>query len=88
MEVQMDCDEEVVENIIPKVERPDTPASVKNDSYDENEFNPPSPKEADNDGYDAGLTAQVFITSVPLIHHITQSLWLVFSGHIDATGGS
>lgn len=61
MEVQMDCDEEVVENIIPKVERPDTPASTKNYSYDENEFNPASPKETENDGYDAGLSAQVVI---------------------------
>lgn len=61
MEVQMDCDDDVVENIIPKVERPDTPASVKNYSYDEheNDYNPSSPKETDNDGYDAGLSTQV-----------------------------
>lgn len=59
MEVQMDCDEEMVENIIPKVERPDTPASVKNYNYDDPDFNPSSPKETDNDGYDAALSSQV-----------------------------
>lgn len=59
MEVQMDCDEDAVEHIIPKVERPDTPTSVKNYSYDDTDYNPSSPKETDNDGYDAGLSAQV-----------------------------
>lgn len=59
MEVQMDCEEEVVDNIIPKIERPDTPASVKNYNYDDNEYNPSSPKETENDAFDTGISAQV-----------------------------
>lgn len=70
MEVQMDCDEDGVENIIPKVERPDTPASVKNYNYDDNDFNPSSPKETDNDGYDAGLSSQVYIDRCPSARRI------------------
>lgn len=73
MEVQMDCDEEGVEHIIPKVERPDTPVSVKNDSYDENDYNPTSPKENESDAYDTGLSSQVNIFTSTMNQRRTQN---------------
>lgn len=88
MEVQMDCDEEGVEHIIPKVERPDTPVSVKNDSYDENDYNPTSPKENESDAYDTGLSSQVnIVTSMMNARRTQNNLWFFFlcTGDSDAT---
>lgn len=58
MEVSMTCDndESGLMPIQPKIERPDTPASVKNDYYDENDYNPSSPMDESND---PSLSAQV-----------------------------
>lgn len=58
MEVSMTCDndEPTLMPIQPKIERPDTPASVKNDYYDENEYNPSSPMD---ESTDHGLSSQV-----------------------------
>lgn len=58
MEVSMACDndEPNLMPIQPKIERPDTPASVKNDYYDENDYNPSSPMD---DSIDPGLSSQV-----------------------------
>lgn len=58
MEVSMTCDNDEVNlaTIQPKIERPDTPASVKQDYYDDNEFNPHSPMD---DPTDSGLSSQV-----------------------------
>lgn len=60
MEVSMTCDndEPTIMPIQPKIERPDTPASVKNDYYDENDYNPSSPMD---ESTDHGLASQVFI---------------------------
>lgn len=60
MEVSMTCDndEPTIMPIQPKIERPDTPASVKNDYYDENDYNPSSPMD---ESTDHGLSSQVFI---------------------------
>ncbi|XP_055301355.1 protein tramtrack, beta isoform isoform X2 [Sitodiplosis mosellana] len=62
MEVSMTCDndEPTLMPIQPKIERPDTPASVKNDYYDENDYNPSSPMDESSDGH--GLSAQVMLT--------------------------
>lgn len=59
MEVSMTCDndEPTQMPIQPKIERPDTPASVKNDYYDENDYNPSSPMDESTDGH--SLSAQV-----------------------------
>lgn len=52
LEVQMDCEDDLpVHNLVPKLERPDTPPSVKNYAFDD--YNPPSPME------DPGSSSQV-----------------------------
>lgn len=60
MEVSMTCDndEPTLMPIQPKIERPDTPASVKNDYYDENDYNPSSPMD---ESTDHSLSAQVYL---------------------------
>lgn len=56
MEVSMTSDnDEAVTAIQPKIERPDTPASVK-DYYDDNEYNPQSPMD---EATDTSLSTQV-----------------------------
>lgn len=58
MEVSMSCDNEepTLMPIQPKIERPDTPASPKQDYYDENDYNPSSPLDESND---PGFSSQV-----------------------------
>lgn len=58
MEVSMTCDNDdpTMMPIQPKIERPDTPVSPKQDYYDENDYNPSSPLDDSND---QGLSAQV-----------------------------
>lgn len=54
MEVSMSCDnDEMIPPIQPKIERPETPASVK-DYYDDNDYNPQSPMDEST-----GLSSQV-----------------------------
>lgn len=67
MEVSMTCDndEPNLMPIQPKIERPDTPASVKNDYYDENDYNPSSPMDESND---PGLSSQVSLHQIYSIH--------------------
>lgn len=57
MEVSMgsDNDDATTAPIQPKIERPDTPPSVK-DYYDDNEYNPQSPMD---EVIDTGITTQV-----------------------------
>lgn len=71
MEVSMTCesDEPILMPIQPKIERPDTPASVKNDYYDENEYNPSSPMDESNE---TSLSAQV---SWNQIEFVSISFW-------------
>lgn len=63
MEVSMTCDNEepTLMPIQPKIERPDTPSSVKNDYYDESEYNPSSPMD---EFKDQGLSSQVISISL------------------------
>lgn len=59
MEVHMDCDDDLASaQILPKVERPDSPESDRHYNYDDNDYNPPSPME---DPSDSGLSSQVII---------------------------
>lgn len=65
MEVSMTCenDDPTLMPIQPKIERPDTPASPKQDYYDENDYNPNSPMDESND---PGLSSQVCVSNIVL----------------------
>lgn len=60
MEVSMTSDnDETAPTLQPKIERPDTPASVK-DYYDDNEYNPQSPMD---EATDTSITTQVALST-------------------------
>lgn len=76
MEVTMACDndEPTLMPIQPKIERPDTPASVKNDYYDENDYNPNSPMDESSD---QGLSSQVRAQSIFTVCSLYMSVFCV-----------
>lgn len=95
MEVSMTCDNEepTLMPIQPKIERPDTPASVKNDYYDESEYNPSSPMD---ESTDQGLSSQVINNSIikrscsmehkTILQDKKKPFSLFYIGNVNATG--
>lgn len=89
MEVSMTCENEepTLMPIQPKIERPDTPASPKQDYYDENDYNPSSPMDESND---PGLISQVSCEHAcsHFINELDKSMpisILLLLGNVDST---
>lgn len=72
MEVSMTEHDDAHLAIQPKIERPDTPASVKQDYYDDNDFNPPSPMD---DPTDSGMSGQVCYPITEYLSLFNDCIW-------------